>query len=81
MTDNLATYKKAFMDSFDSLDGDTIFENLAYETILEWDSVGHMGLMAELEEAFHIEMSMDDVIDFSSFEKGKEVLLRYEIVV
>ena len=79
MADNLATYKKAFMESFDSLDDNTVYESLAYETIPEWDSVGHMGLMAELEEAFHIEMAMDDVIDFSSFEKGKEVLLRYNI--
>ena len=81
MEDKLATYKKAFMESFDSLDDNTDYETLAYETIPEWDSVGHMGLMAELEEAFHIEMSMDDVIDFNSFEKGKEVLLRYDISI
>jgi len=81
MVDNLTKYKQAFTDSFASLDGDTAFEELAYESITEWDSVGHMGLIAEMEEAFNIEMSMDDVIDFSSFEKGKEVLLRYKVSI
>ncbi len=38
-----------------------------------------MGLIAELEDAFDISMEMDDIIDFSSFEKGKEILDKYEV--
>jgi len=38
-----------------------------------------MGLIAELEELFDISMEMDDIIDFSSFEKGKEILKKYDI--
>ena len=79
MSDNLTLYKNAFADSFDSIDETTSIEELAYGSIQEWDSVGHMGLIAALEETFNIEMEMDDVIDFSSFEKGKEILARYDI--
>lgn len=47
---------------------------LKYQDIKAWDSVGHMGLMAKIEDAFGIMMEPDDIIDFSSFEKGKEIL-------
>ena len=39
----------------------------------------HMGLMTDLEEAFDIEMDIDDIIDFSSFEKGMEIVGKYNI--
>jgi acyl carrier protein len=41
--------------------------------------VGHMGLMAALEEAFNIEMEIDDIIDFSSYQRGKEIFVKYKI--
>lgn len=44
-----------------------------------WDSVGHMGLIAALEEAFGIMLDTDDIIDLSSFEKGQEILKKYNI--
>lgn len=47
---------------------------LEYQGIPDWDSVGHMELVAAIEEAFDIMMDTDDIIDFNSFEKGKEIL-------
>ena len=79
MANNLTLYKNAFAESFDSIDETTNIDELAYGSIQEWDSVGHMGLIAALEETFNIEMEMDDVIEFSSFEKGKEILSKYDI--
>jgi acyl carrier protein len=38
-----------------------------------------MSLMAAIEEAFEIEMDIDDIIEFSSFEVGKGILMRYNI--
>ena len=40
-----------------------------------------MGLMSDLEEAFDIEMDIDDIIDFSSYEKGMEILDKYEVKI
>ena len=47
---------------------------LQYQQIPNWDSVGHMGLIAAIEDAFDIMMDTDDIIDLSSYEKGKEIL-------
>ena len=47
---------------------------LEYQGIPDWDSVGHMELVAAIEETFDIMMDTDDIIDFNSFEKGKELL-------
>ena len=52
---------------------------LAYQGIEGWDSVGHMALMAALEEAFQIELDIDDIIEFSSFEAGKTILAKYDV--
>ena len=73
-------YNKAFIESF-SIDESLLGNELKYETIPEWDSIGHMGLIAELEDAFEISMEMDDIIDFSSYEKGKEIMKKYEIEI
>ena len=74
---NIEKYKKAFLDSFEA--EESIVETLEYESIPAWDSVGHMVLIAALEEGFEIMMEMEDIIDFNSFEKGKELLMKYEI--
>jgi acyl carrier protein len=74
---NLEIYNNAFKESFGIQEEQLV--SLKYQDILEWDSVGHMGLMASLEEAFKIEMEIDDIIDFSSYQKGKEILSKYNI--
>ncbi len=69
---NSEKYQQAFVDAF----GVTAEQasTLKYQDIAAWDSVGHMGLVARLEEAFGIMMEPDDIVDLSSFEKGKEIL-------
>jgi len=54
--------------------------NLSYQSTQYWDSVGHMGLMAALEDAFDVMIDTDDIIDFSSYEKGKEILKKYDVI-
>ena len=54
---------------------------LVYGQSAGWDSVGHMALVAALEDAFDIMMDMDDIIDLSSFEKGKEILRKYDVEI
>ena len=66
------------MESFD-IEKSMLNEELKYESIPEWDSVGHMTMISNLEEVFDIVIEMDDIIDFSSFEIGKEILKKYKI--
>ena len=56
-----------------------INENLKYNEIEEWDSIGHMGLMSAIEDEFKISLETDDIIDFSSFKKGIEILTKYKV--
>ena len=75
---NYEKYVNAFVEGLE-VSADKV-EGLEYQSIAEWDSVGHMGLIAALEDAFDIMMDTDDIIEFSSFEKGKEILSRnYQI--
>ena len=73
---NLEKYNKAFMETFEITEDQ--LAGLKYQDIEAWDSVGHMGLIAALEEAFDIMMDTDDIIDLSSYEKGKELLAKEE---
>ena len=56
-------------------------ESLKYQSIDSWDSVGHMALIAELEDKFNIEIDIDDIIEFSDYKKGKEILNKYKVVI
>ncbi|MCI8418872.1 MAG: acyl carrier protein [Lachnospiraceae bacterium] len=70
--ENIEKYKQIFMQTFE-IDENKL-SGLQYQDINEWDSVGHMTLIAALEDTFDIMMDTDDIIDLSSFEKGKEIL-------
>ena len=69
---NIEKYTQAFINAF-SVDAESA-KTLKYQDIPAWDSVGHMGLIAQLEEQFGIIMEPDDIVDLSSFDKGKEIL-------
>ena len=71
---NLEKYNKAFMEVLEI--GEDQLAGLKYQDIEAWDSVGHMSLVAALEDAFDILMDTDDIIDLSSYEKGKEILAK-----
>lgn len=73
----LEIYEEVFIN-FLNVEKNTL-SDLKYQDVPAWDSVGHMSLMTEIEEAFDIMIEMDDIIDFSSFEKGKEILMKYNV--
>lgn len=75
---NKAKYIEIFVKSF-SLDKKKFNEKIKYNDIPEWDSIGHMTLMSDLEEAFKISIDTDDIIDFSSFKKGIQILKKYKV--
>ncbi len=74
---NLERYDRIFLDTF-SVPREKLPE-IKYQGIPDWDSVGHMDLMSALEEAFSISISTLDVLDFSTYEKGKEILMKYGV--
>ena len=75
---NKQKYQNIFIKSL-SIETRKFNENIKYNEIPEWDSIGHMTLMSALEEGFGITMETDDIIDFSSFKKGLETLVKYKV--
>ena len=74
---NLEKFTQVFVDTF-SVTAEQA-KTLKYRAIEAWDSVGHMSLISALEDTFGITMAADDIIDFSSFEKGIEILKKYNV--
>ena len=72
-------YDTAFIETF-MLEAKDL-AGLKYQDAPAWDSVGHMQLMAALEESFGIELDIDDIIEFSSYEVGKAIFSKYNINV
>lgn len=72
------TYKTIFMSVF-SLSEDELENNPAMTDVDLWDSVGHINLIAELEDAFNIEITMEEMSDLISYEKGIELLGQHGI--
>jgi acyl carrier protein len=75
---SLEKYEKVFIDTLE-IEKSKLY-NLPYQGTELWDSVGHMTLIAGIEDAFDIMMETDDIIAFSSFKKGIEILKeKYDI--
>ena len=74
---NLEKYKNAFIENFEVSEDQ--LDDLVYQSVDMWDSVGHMGLIADLEDSFDITLEMDDIVDFSGFVEGKNILAKYDV--
>ena len=75
---NKQKYQEIFIKSL-SINNNSFNKKIKYNEIPEWDSIGHMTLMSGLEEGFGITIDTDDIVDFSSFIKGYEILEKYGI--
>ena len=75
---NSETYKQIFIEAL-NIPEEKFSTEIKYNEIPEWDSIGHMTLMSGLEEGFNISIETDDIVDFSSFKKGMEILEKYKI--
>jgi acyl carrier protein len=76
---NAEKYDGIFMTTFMVAQSD--LSGLKYQDVVAWDSVGHMSMVAELEEVFDIEMDIDDIIDLTDYQKGKETVGKYGILL
>lgn len=76
---NLEKYDREFIRMFKVKKED--LPTLKYRGIKAWDSLAHMDLMSEFEEMFDIQISTVDVMDFTDYNKGKQVLARYGVEI
>jgi acyl carrier protein len=74
---NIEKYDQIFINSFHANKHE--LPTLNYQGLDTWDSIGHMKMIAELEETFNIMIEMDDILDFSSYVKGFKIVEKYGI--
>ena len=72
---SLDKLKNAFVNAL-GVSPDCDFESIGYGLTSGWDSVAHMLLISEIEEAFDITLPTEDVIEMSSFQKAREIVAR-----
>jgi acyl carrier protein len=62
-----------------NIDREMVVDDLAYNSILEWDSIAHMALIAKLETTFNVMLDTNDIIDLSSVQVAKEILGKHGV--
>lgn len=78
--ENLEKYNKAFIDVFGAKT-EELNENYGKESVDEWDSVHQLSLISEFEEAFDIMFDPEDIMEMTSYAKGKELLAKYDVAL
>lgn len=56
------------------LSEDVDVESLKYRDIPQWDSLGHMSLVAAIEDEFGVQLDTEQVIGMSSFKVALDML-------
>lgn len=74
---NIEKLKEAFVEGLEIPIEEV--ESATMESVDKWDSIGQMSLIAIIEEVFSIEFEPDEVMQFTSFETGKEILKNHGI--
>lgn len=78
--ENLEKYNNAFVQVFGSK-VEELNDGYGKDTVEEWDSVHQLSLIAELEEAFDIMFDPEDIMEMTSYAKGKELLAKYDVAL
>lgn len=75
---NETILKSIFSKSL-AISTEEVIDSLGFNTIPKWDSLGHMALIAKIENTFDIMLDTDDIINMDSFGKAKEILSKYDV--
>ena len=78
--ENIEKYNEAFVHVFGA-QATNLNDNYGKDTVEEWDSVHQLSLMAELEEAFDIMFDPEDIMEMTSYAKGKEIIAKYDVTL
>ena len=74
---NLETYKNCFVEGLE-LDINAV-ENASMESVESWDSIGQMSLVALVEDAFGIELEPEELMTFTSYAAGLNILKNHGV--
>ncbi len=75
---NLEKYDRIFCEVL-GVPADVLGEAFTFRDVPQWDSVAHLSLISELEEAFDVMFDSEDILHYGSYENGKKILARYGV--
>lgn len=74
---NIEKLKEAFVEGLEIPMEEV--ETATMESVDKWDSIGQMSLIAIIEDAFGIEFEPEEVMRFTSFAAGVDILKSHNI--
>lgn len=75
---SLEKYKKVFCDTF-GISEELLDESFTFKAVPQWDSVVHLSLISNLEDAFDIMFDAQDILHYGSYLNGIEILKKYGV--
>lgn len=75
---NLEKYNQVFCEQF-SLENGFDGKKVKINETDDWDSVGHLNLISELEDVFEIMFETEDILALDSYDRGIKILEKYGI--
>lgn len=75
---NLEKYNSIFCEVF-LVDNSVLNEGFDNKSVDGWDSVRQLSLTTALEDGFDIMLDAEDILELTSYAKGKEILKKYGI--
>ena len=75
---NTEKYRQVFVTVF-GVDESALNEGFTFKDVEAWDSLSHLTLISELEDAFNEMFETDDILHFGGFLNGMEILKNYGV--
>jgi acyl carrier protein len=63
------------------VDGDSVDASSSPESVEGWDSMGHLNLVAALEQRFNVSIDIGDAMEMVSVRRIREILRDYGVQV
>lgn len=80
MSELLDKYNQAFVEVF-AVDPSVLNGSFTKDQVEGWDSVHQLNIVAILEESFDVMFEPEDIMELTSYEKGKEILKNYDVML
>lgn len=75
---NKECYESIFLDLFD-IEKKDLEPDFTFKDNEVWDSLAHLSLISELEEAFDVLFDSDDILNYGSYNNGIKILEGYGV--
>ncbi len=71
---NIEKYNNIFVEVF-GIEPSVLNESFSKDNVELWDSVHQLNLVSLAEETFDVMLDPEDIMGFTSYAKGKEILI------